>query len=83
MSSVVLDMDTTQYVSASTISNSDVMLDDDVDGEEKVMSEEETSEDFLGVVVFSVRTNGIAYKAGVRPGDVVLATSATLGDVSF
>ena len=80
MSSVVLDLDTLQYVSASTLSNSE--LGEQHDGDEKVMSEE-CNADFAGVVVYSVRTNGSAYKAGVRPGDFVLATSATIGDVSF
>lgn len=81
MSSVVLDMDTLQYVLVSNLgSSNDAILESVGDGEEKVMSVEDTVEEFVGVVVFSVKTDGIAYKSGVRPGDVVLATSATLGD---
>lgn len=83
-SRVVLDMDTLQYVLVSSLSsNNDAILQSVGDGEEMVMSVEEAVEEFVGVVVFSVKTDGIAFKSGVRPGDVVLATSATLGDVSF
>lgn len=37
---------------------------------------------FRGVIVSSVVANGIAWNKGIRPGHVLVATSATLGDVS-
>jgi pentatricopeptide repeat protein len=36
--------------------------------------------DFRGVLVWSVQRDSPAWLAGIRPADVVLATSATLGD---
>lgn len=37
---------------------------------------------FKGLVVSSVVNESSAWNAGIRPGDVLLATSATVGDVS-
>ena len=39
-------------------------------------------ESFDGVVVSSVAMGGLAWEAGVRAGDVLTATSATMGNVS-
>ena len=38
------------------------------------------TETFDGVVVSSVARGGLAWESGVRAGDVLTATSATLGD---
>ena len=38
---------------------------------------------FRGIVVSSVVVGGQAWKSGVRPGDILISTSATLGDVSI
>ena len=38
--------------------------------------------DFSGLVVLSVEINGQAWTAGIRPGNILVATSATVGDVS-
>ncbi len=91
ISNVALDMDTLQYI--STTSNTDSMVGQQYNEDEEkvkfknkaymILEEDEAiSDEFVGVVVSSVQFDGIAYKAGVRPGDVVLATSATMGDVS-
>lgn len=89
MSNVVLDMDTLQYISVTTSNsnNNNMLIQQDDDEHEKnnniIVEEYETvSDEFIGVIVSSVKLDGIAYQAGVRPGDVVLATSATMGDVS-
>lgn len=39
--------------------------------------------DVKGVVVSSIVKGGWAWNQGIRPGDLLKATSATLGDVSF
>lgn len=36
--------------------------------------------DFKGVMVSSVARGGVAWNAGIRPGDILSATSATMGD---
>jgi hypothetical protein len=38
--------------------------------------------DLKGVVAAAVEQDGQAWKAGVRPGDLLMASSATIGDVS-
>lgn len=44
--------------------------------------ENEVGPNFEGVVVSKIIENGLAWNAGVRIGDVLIATSATMGDVS-
>lgn len=91
ISNVALDMDTLQYISST--SNTDSRIDQQYNEDEKevkfknkaymILEEDEAiSDEFVGVVVSSVQFDSLAYQAGVRPGDVVLATSATMGDVS-
>lgn len=38
---------------------------------------------FKGIVVSSVVVGGKAWHSGIRPGDTLISTSATLGDVSY
>ena len=45
--------------------------------------QEQGPEDRKGVVVTSVVRGSLAWEKGVRAGDILSATSATLGDVSF
>jgi hypothetical protein len=92
ISNLALDMDSLQYVTSTT--TTDGMIDQQYNDDDKekgklnnkpymILEEDEAiSDEFVGVVVSSVRFDGIAYQAGVRPGDVVSATSATMGDVS-
>jgi hypothetical protein len=45
-------------------------------------TQERLGPNFRGILVSSVVKEGRAWKAGIRPGDIVAATSATVGDVS-
>ena len=40
-------------------------------------------EEFRGVVVTAISKDGAGWNAGIRPGDVLISTSATVGDVSL
>jgi len=57
------------------------------DGEALAMNPSEVKkrldQNFKGIVVSSVVVGGRAWHSGVRPGDILISTSATLGDVSI
>jgi C-terminal processing protease CtpA/Prc len=36
-----------------------------------------------GIIVSSIKRGGLAWNLGIRAGDMLVATSATLGDVSY
>ena len=79
LSNIVLDLDSQQYIRASELKDKkqdDVIVMEDMDQEDTLDSE------LAGVLVSSVNINGCAYRIGIRPGDWVLATSATIGEVS-
>lgn len=68
LSSQVLDVDTLRYES---ISNFNVTA-----------LQSNTDANFRGVVVLAVKENEQGWAAGIRPGDIVVASSATVGEVS-
>jgi S1-C subfamily serine protease len=70
LSDKALDMDTLQYNQRANNDETDaLLLRKSVDGA------------FRGVVVLSVDPNGQGWEAGIRPGNVLTASSATVGEV--
>jgi hypothetical protein len=75
LSDKALDMDTLQYKQRAPSSpkndDTDALLRKSVDAA------------FKGVLVLSVDPNGQGWEAGIRPGNVLTASSATVGEVSL
>ena len=53
------------------------------DGSIQILNEKESRSVVDGVIVSSVRRGGAAWELGIRAGDVLVATSATIGEVSL
>jgi uncharacterized protein YheU (UPF0270 family) len=68
LSSQVLDVDTLRYEPISNFNVSTV--------------QSGTDANFRGVVVLAVKEKEQGWTAGIRPGDIVVASSATVGEVS-
>lgn len=84
-SECALDVDSLKYISAEK----DAILHKGVErmsGEEgpngtfQIVAEDSTLTGNGGIVVSSIQRGGLAWNKGVRAGDLLLATSATLGD---
>jgi uncharacterized protein YheU (UPF0270 family) len=70
LSSQVLDVDTLRYEPITNYSNVSSVV------------QGSTDVNFRGVVVLAVKENEQGWSAGIRPGDIVVASSATVGEVS-
>jgi hypothetical protein len=86
LSSIVLDLDTQQYLPAGSLSQESLQAAGVVSvtlvlPPDLMERSDDWDGDLAGVLVSSVNTNCYAYRAGVRPGDWILATSATIGEV--
>ena len=73
------EMDPTLREGDGSVEILGAMLDSDDD--KTSMVESGSGNGTAGVIVSSVVRDGAAWEAGVRPGDVILATSATVGQV--
>mmetsp|Transcript_13730 Transcript_13730/g.15770 ORF Transcript_13730/g.15770 Transcript_13730/m.15770 type:complete len:1069 (-) Transcript_13730:152-3358(-) len=91
LSNFSLDLDTVKIVDTTSIEG--LSIETDLDIAVQFMSgyssrlgnegETELRDDFEGVVVRTVTKDMLAWNAGVRPGDVLLSTSATMGDAMW
>jgi hypothetical protein len=87
-SELALDLDSLQFSSsplnAATSSENAKEEDPAVQFLDKTMTGilQEDDKNLDGVIVSSIVRGGIAWNAGVRAGDTLVATSATMGDVS-
>ena len=88
-----LEMDSLRYISLEEQTLTDQKLglsfsfdEEGMDGTIQLIDEKKNSSinsSQGGVVVSRIVRGGLAWKAGVRAGDRIVATSATMGDVSF
>ncbi len=77
---VSLNVDTLQYEARSTPTSPDQGGASSVQVLDCASMAAKLDSDFKGVVVSSVVRGGVAWNAGVRAGDILTATSATVGD---
>jgi hypothetical protein len=91
LSNSALDIDTLSFISLEdetfrTMKTREMCLDKDVSEENaiQILSDSQWKNNYtVGLIVSSVVRRGLAWEAGVRAGDYLVATSATIGDVSF
>jgi pentatricopeptide repeat protein len=75
-SEVDLDLDTLRYLSSADM----IQLEQTAETMNISELKQRLEENFQGIVVSGVVRGGLAWRAGVRPGDMLRATSATVGD---
>jgi hypothetical protein len=89
VSETALDVDSLKYISAEqdVIRNKGIsrtMSEEGPDGTFQIMDEERVRKVTMdSIVVSSIKRGGLAWNLGIRAGDMLVATSATLGDVSI
>lgn len=86
ISESALDVDSLKYVSAEKYAIlhkgvEKMTVEEGSVGTFQIMDEESILKGTDGIVVSSIQRGGLAWNMGVRAGDMLLATSATLGDV--
>jgi len=88
VSETALDVDSLKYISAEqdVVRNKGIsrtMSEEGLDGTFQIMDEERVRKVTMdSIVVSSIKRGGLAWNLGIRAGDMLVATSATLGDVS-
>ena len=83
-----LDVDSLKYISAEkdVIMNKGMVRTTSIDGPDgtfQILDEERVMKGTDGIIVSSIKRGGLAWNLGIRAGDMLVATSATLGDVSY
>lgn len=80
-----LDVDSLKYISAEkdAILNKGMVRTTSIEGPDgtfQILDEECVMKGTDGIVVSSIKRGGLAWNLGIRAGDLLVATSATLGD---